>query len=338
MNNIERNDLLTALYKTTELSELLKQFDSYLTVNAKGTKDKQKIILLQQILFYSHAIIYNQKVQTATKWRGHFITTAKENRKLKLSSKEINEAFSFFNNTTRAKIARNAILKPKIKTVEDEIEELKKKLEKKPNDKDIIEEIKVLEDSKCQAKKSIRTLQAQLDNKTYELAKGQKEEDKQAFIKIALVALSTGARLKDIMEDLTVSTKKGVIYFNDGVSSKEGVILELDAKTVQGYLKAIRSHFEKKAVETIARYNEVYSEAKELTDEKLFKRFTHQKRKNDREKIINHLHDLSKMNQSDIDISTGIRKAVKRLNIPNCQNTNHLNTLYRECLTSSAQK
>ena len=91
------------------------------------------------------------------------------------------------------------------------------------------------------------------------------------------------------MEDLTVSTKKGVTYFDDGIKQEKGVILELDTKTVQADIKAIRSHYS----DRIAK---------------------------------------------GTDISTGIRKAVKRLKIPNSQNLNHLNTLYKQCLTSSAPK
>jgi len=130
----------------------------------------------------------------------------------------------------------------------------------------------------CIAKDEINRLKTQLDTKSYELAKGQKKEDKETFIKVALVALSTGARLKEITETLELSTKKGVTYLND----KEGVIL-LDIKTLRAYLKDIRSHY--------------------------------------RERIA-----------KGTDISTGIRKATKRLEIAGCGNLNHLNTLYAKCL------
>jgi len=139
------------------------------------------------------------------------------------------------------------------------------------------------------AKDEIKRLKEELDTKSYKLAKGQKEEDKQIFIKVALVALSTGARLKEITETLELSSRKGVIYFINGDEEEEGIILGLDIKTVRAYLKDIRSHYG----ERIAK---------------------------------------------GTDISTGIRKAVKRLNIQDCGNTNNLNTLYKNCLTSSAQK
>jgi len=141
----------------------------------------------------------------------------------------------------------------------------------------------------CIAKDEINRLKEELDTKSYKLSKGQKEEDKKIFIKVALVALSTGARLKEITETLELSSKKGVIYFTNEEDTEEGIILELDIKTVRAYLKDIRSHYS----ERIAK---------------------------------------------GTDISTGIRKAVKRLNIPNCGNTNNLNTLYRDCLTSSTPK
>ena len=266
MNTIERNELLTALYQTTSKGDLLAQFDSKLS-GAKGTTAQRYTHLLEQIVFYSHAIIFGHGVQTAHNYRQSFMTTAKKNKLLKLNNKDIEKAFKFLNRTEKKDI---------IKATSTEPQKQANKQSSESNDD-------------CVARTEIKRLKAQLDNKTYELAKGQKEEDKEIFIKVALVALSTGARLKDIMEDLTVSTKKGVIYFDDGISSKEGVILELDAKTVQGYLKAIRSHYS----DRIAK---------------------------------------------GTDISTGIRKAVKRLNIPNCGNTNHLNQLYKECLTSSTPK
>jgi hypothetical protein len=191
------------------------------------------------------------------------MTVAKNNKLLKLSNKEIEKAFSFLNRTDKKTILKES--------------------HKAPKNSDLA----VVND--CVALSEINRLKADLDSKNYELAKGQKEEDKETFIKIALVAMATGARLKDIMEDLTISTKKGVTYFDDSIKQEKGVILELDTKTVQSYLKAIRSHYS----DRIAK---------------------------------------------GTDISTGIRKAVKRLKIPKAQNLNHLNTLYKECLTSSSTK
>ena len=264
MNTIERNELLTALYQVTTKTDLLKQFDSKLS-SAKGSTNQRYTFLLEQVLFYSHAIIFNHGIQTAHNYRQSFMTTAKKSKLLKLSNEDIETAFSFLNRTEKKSI---------VKTIE---------LQNSPKNESLEN------NSSCIAKDEIKRLKAQLDNKTYELAKGQKEEDKIIFIKVALVALSTGARLKDIMEDLTVSTKKGVIFFDDGIKQEEGVILELDVRTIQSYLKAIRSHYS----DRIAK---------------------------------------------GTDISTGIRKAVKRLKIPKCQNTNNLNALYRECLTSSTPK
>jgi len=258
MNTIERNELLTALYQVTSKADLLKQFDSKLA-GAKGTKANRYSHLLEQIIFYSHAIIFGHRVRTALDYRDAFMTTAKKSKLLKLSDEDITNAFSFLNRTDKRSIVKSSIAEPRSRNLKTS---------------DI-----------CTAKDEIKRLKSQLDNKTYELSKGQKEEDKQAFIRIALVALSTGARLKDIMEDLTVSTKRGLTYFNN----REGVILELDTKTIQGYLKAIRSHYKDRI-------------------------------------------------EQGTDYSTGIRKAVKRLNISNCKNTNNLNQLYKQCLTSSPQK
>jgi len=262
MTKIERDELLQALYQVTSKADLLKQFDSKLS-GVKGTNAQRYTHLLEQVLFYSHAIIFGHGVQTAHNYRQAFMTTAKKSKLLKLGNDDIEKAFSFLNRTEKKSI---------IKSVEP-----------KEQNEPTLEA-----GSSCIARDEINRLKSQLDTKTYELSKGQKVEDKEAFIKIALVALSTGARLKDIMEDLMVSTRKGVTYFNDGLKEEEGIILELDTKTVQSYLKAIRSHYSDRI--------------------------------------------------GKVDISTGIRKAIKRLNIPNCGNTNHLNALYKECLTSSTPK
>ena len=94
MNKIERDDLLTALYQVTLRGDLLSQFNSKL-VGAKGTKAQRYTFLLEQIMFYSHAIIFGHGVQTAQNYRQDFMTVAKKNKLLKLNDKDIERAFSF---------------------------------------------------------------------------------------------------------------------------------------------------------------------------------------------------------------------------------------------------
>lgn len=218
------------------------------------SKSKQYQGLLELLLRYSYAIFYDYKTVSIINNR---LKYRQEAMKL-LNNDDVEKAFNFIARATEPK-------------------------EPKAPKKDINDS-----SNACIAKDEIKRLKEELDTKSYKLAKGQKEEDKQIFIKVALVALSTGARLKEITETLELSSKKGVIYFINEDDTEEGVILELDVKTIRAYLKDIRSHYS----ERIAK---------------------------------------------GTDISTGIRKAVKRLNIPNCGNTNNLNTLYRECLTSSTQ-
>lgn len=229
MNTIERNQLLTALYQVTSKSDLLKQFNDRLSEidgifrerKIKKTMDRRYTYLLEQIVFYSHAIIYGHGVQMAQKYRGYFMTVAKNSKSLKLDSNKIEEAFSFLNRTEK----REVLAKTQTDT------------------KEIVGD--------CVAKNEIARLKAQLDGKTYEIPKGYEEGNKKGlkvesleiYIKVSLVALSTGARLSDIMEDLTIFTKKGIVYFNDGIKTVKGVILGLDTKTVQRYLKDIRSHY-----------------------------------------------------------------------------------------------
>ena len=151
-----------------------------------------------------------------------------------------------------------------------------------------VEPKKVVE-GECVARSEINRLKAELDNKTYKLTIGQKEIDQEIFIKVVLVALSIGAKYRDIMEALEISERKGTVHFLiDEVEKAKGVILELDAKTVKGYLKDIRNHYKERIAE-------------------------------------------------NIDISSGIRKAIRRLDIAGCRSIGNLNKLYRDCLTSSEQ-
>jgi hypothetical protein len=290
MNKIDRDNLLTALYQTSNRAELLAQYDSKLS-GARGTATQRYIHLLEQTMFYSHAIIFGHGVQTAHNYRQAFMSTAKKNKLLKLGDKEIEKAFSFFNRSEKWDFLSR----------EERIEVLKERQTKKPSEKTALQ-LKKLESSKqqntpknsvleskdsCVAIDEIKRLKADLDNETYELSRGQKVEDKETFIKIAIIAMATGARLNDIMENLTISTKRGVTFFDDGISVKEGVLLMIDTKTAQSYLRAIRGHYKDRI--------------------------------------------------GKVDISTGIRKAVKRLNIPKSGNLNHLNALYKDCLTSSSK-
>ena len=263
MSKIDRDNLLTALYQTSNKTELLAQYDSKLS-GAKGTATQRYIHLLEQTIFYSHAIIFGHGVQTAHNYRQAFMSTAKKNKLLKLSNKEIEKAFLFLNRTEKKSII-------KVTSIESQNPPKNGDLESKDS---------------CVAIDEIKRLKSDLDNKNYKLSRGQKVEDKETFIKIAIIAMATGARLNDIMENLTISTKKSITLFDDGVSIKEGVILVVDTKIAQSYLRAIRNHYSDRI--------------------------------------------------GKVDISTGIRKAVKRLAIPNSGNLNHLNQLYKDCLTSSS--
>ena len=220
MNQISRTTLLEELYQTSSKKDLIERFNTDISIT-KGTKSQRYTHLLETIIFYSHAIIFGHGVQTAHNYRQSFMTTAKKNKHLGLDDKAIKKAFGFLNRTEK-----NEFVEKEAPT------KAKEPIKEEPKE--------------CIAKDEIRRLKAQLDDKSYELSRGQKVEDKEIFIKVALLALSTGSRLKEITEDLKVSSKKGVTYFDDGKTIKEGVILELDIKTVQSYLKAIRSHYEGK--------------------------------------------------------------------------------------------
>jgi len=242
---MNRENTFKSVYGTEAPKAVLGLYTEDLQQVKRLSKTKQYQGLLELLLKYSYAIFYDYKTISIINNR---LKYRKEAMKV-LNEKDVEKAFNFIARATEPKEP----ITPKLEPLDSA--------------------------NTCIAKDEINRLKTQLDAKSYELAKGQKKEDKETFIKVALVALSTGARLKEITETLELSVKNGTTYFN----GKEGVILELDIKTLRAYLKDIRSHYS----ERIAK---------------------------------------------GTDISTGIRKAVKRLNIPNCGNTNNLNTLYRECL------
>jgi len=348
----DRETLLLALYQTSNKKELLEQFNANLS-GAKGSSIQKYAHLLEQIVFFSHAIIFNHGIQTAHNYRQNFMTVAKSNKQLKLSSEEISKAFSFLNRTEAWSFL----------TDEEKLEKVNERLAKKESER-LRKQQKALEEKlnqpvesettdnkECIAKDEIKRLKSELNEKSYKLARGQKEDDKEAFIKIALVALSTGARLNDIMENLTITTRKGVTYFDDGLTVKKGVILGLEAKTVQSYIKSIRSHYD--YIERCKKLKSLLSRTPKSNKGAV------QELESDIRRILV-LAEKQERGES-IDMGTGIRKNLKKLNIAisssiiedikekneklkkpksenikYCQNTNHLNQLYRECLAVQA--
>ena len=280
---MNREKTFKSVYGVEAPKEVLELFVEDLKQVKRKSKSKQYQGLLELLLKYSYAIFYDYKTVSIINNR---LKYRQEAMKI-LNSEDVEEAFSFIARATEPK-------QPKAP---------KKDLNDSSNT--------------CIAKDEINRLKerlVKLDADKIKLAKGQDKQDERIFIKIALVALSTGERLKEITETLELSSKKGIVYFTNDDNKEEGVILELDIKTARGYLKDIKNHYR----ERIAR---------------------------------------------DIDISTGIRKAIKRLNIKishttikaiieynrkkpkspknenitTCGNINHLNQLYKHCLTSSAQ-
>ena len=315
---MNREDTFKSVYGVEAPKAVLGLYIEDLQQVKRLSKTKQYQGLLELLLRYSYAIFYDYKTVSIINNR---LKYRQEAMKI-LNNDDVEKAFNFIARATEPK----ETAAEKLKRLKEELKELKG-TEYEAKEK----EIKKLEESlegktnTCIAKDEINRLKEELDTKSYKLAKGQKEEDKQIFIKVALVALSTGARLKEITETLELSSRKGVTYFIDGEDEKEGIILEIDIKTIRAYLKDIRSHFDKKATETIESYKERFE--KIAKDRKSYDTKDYEKYKR-----------LSAFTPADIDISTGVRKAIKRLEILGCGNTNDLNTLYKSCLTSSTPK
>jgi len=199
---VSRNELLVALYQTTSKQELLKQFEENIKTS-KRKKDDKYIHLLEQIIYFSHAIIYDHSIQTAHNYRQSFMSVAKASKML--SDEDVEKAFSFLNRTEK-----KAIKAPKEPKLEDMVT------------------IK----TKCEGKDAISKLKKELDDKKYTVSKGQKSEDKELYIKVALVTLSTGESLKSIVDTLTIDSKK--------------IVLKLEKKTIKTYIKDIREYYEDK--------------------------------------------------------------------------------------------
>ena len=204
-NNVSRETLLLALYGATSKKDLLSKFEESLQVG-RMKKSEKYTHLLEQIIYFSHAIIYDHSIQTAHNYRQSFMTVAKESKSLKMDDAEVERAFSFLNRTERKTITSTR--EPKEDKAEDTIKD------------------------KCEAKEAIISLKKQLDDKSYTLTRGQKKEDKEIYIKVALVVLSTGESLKTIMESLEIDRKR--------------LVLELENKTAKGYIEDIRTHYEDK--------------------------------------------------------------------------------------------
>lgn len=110
----------------------------------------------------------------------------------------------------------------------------------------------------CVAKDEINRLKEELDNKTYKIPKGYGDGNKKGlsvesleiYIKVSLVALATGARVKEITETLQIETRDGVIYFKNKKTEEKGLILELELKTIRKYIKDIRSYYEMKTIKS----------------------------------------------------------------------------------------
>lgn len=240
-----REKTFLSVYGVEQPKQVLELFAEDVKQVKRVAKTKQYQGLLELVLKYSYAIFYDYRTISIRNNRLKYRKVAMG----ELLQKDVEKAFNMIAIATEPS-------EPKAtKAI--------------PTDCIVIEQIKRLKD--------------QLDNKTYLLKRGQKVDDTEIYIKVALVAMATGSRLREIMETLELSQRKGTITFTVDEDSIEGVILELDYKTVRAYLKDIRKHYA--------------------------------------ERIKN-----------NVDISTGIRKAVKRLEVPNCGNLNHLNTLYKECL------
>ena len=285
-NTIERSTLLKALYEVESKSELVEQFNAKLS-GAKGTKSKRYTYLLEQLLYYSHAIIFGHGVQTAVNYRQSFMSVAKNNKLLGLSDKEIEKAFSFLNRTGKSDIKKKNDKKQISVTKTNTIESVK---------------------TNCNAKEEIQKLKEQLDTKSYTLSKGQLSEDKETFIKIALVTLSSGATQYEILN--SIDLKK----YNPTS------LIELDKKTIKGYIREIRGHYD-------------YSNRAKSLRQQVKKDPTNKNLK----KYLTRIEALAKKDKKDIDVTTAIRKAFRALGVNGATNTRGMIALYKECINTEEE-
>ena len=334
---MNREDTFKSVYGVEAPKAVLGLFIEDLKQVKRKSKAKQYQGLLELLLRYSYAIFYDYKtvsiINNRLKYRQEamkilnsedveeafsFIARATKPKetdleKLKRLREELKELdkegmeYSAMK-TEIEELSRSidlsdtCVARDELKRLKEELKELDKEGMEYSAMKTEIEELSRSIDlsDTCVARDEIKRLKKELDTKSYTLAKGQKEEDEQAFIKVALVALSTGARLKEITETLELSVRKGIVYFIVDGSEEEGIILELDAKTIRGYLKDIRRHYS----ERIKKGTDISTGIRKA---------------------------VARMSVPFAHTTT---KGIYR---EYATNLNHLNTLYDKCLTSSAQ-
>ena len=91
----------------------------------------------------------------------------------------------------------------------------------------------------------IKELKAILDNKTYSVAKNQKQEQVRAYYIVAMLGLATGRRFTELMKTLVIKkngkkiTFSGLLKGND--ETIEGNIIELSYQDVKKYLAELRA-------------------------------------------------------------------------------------------------
>lgn len=282
MEKINRNALLVALYQTDSKSELLEQFSAKLTL-AKGTKAKKYTYLLEQIVYFSHAIIFGHGVQTAHNYRQSFMTTAKEHKTFKLEDSEIEEAFSFLNRTPKKMIKRATITEPTT-----------------------TQKTEITVSSECVAKDEIKRFKAQLDTKSYELKKGQLSDDKETYIKIAILSLSIGADQSDILKNIDLE------------SFKAKNIVELNTKVVKRYIREVREHY-----------------TPTIRVKKLQKQIEANPKDKNLQKAL--VREEAKIGKDSVDVTSAIRRAMRGLGVINATNTRGMIELHNDCLKTESK-
>lgn len=304
----ERENAFYTLYRVTKSKDVLTQFEvrvSELKIETKPKKAKeleeQYTKLLELVLNYSHAIFYLYSKSQINKNLIAYRRVALNH----IDSNNTDKAFKL--------VARLRDYKEQSEPSEEPI---------------------VVVDSKCLALDHIEELKKDLENDNINAKTGVKE-DKKAYMKIAIIALGTGARVGEIMSDFEANPKKTIFdakYLNKLLKEIQEYQKErkLSERTIRNGIDNLELGLSKAlAQKEEESFNESHS--KWVQSVKIWE---------DKEERFNGTHKEWRLAVKAWEKDkAGKKKPEKKPSEPtlssHCRNINHLKSLYLECIQTN---
>lgn len=292
-----RSQILNTIYKTDSMKEIYEQFKISLTT-VETQMEKRELLLVEQILFFSYAMTYEISTNTMLDYRSKFINVARAlsrtKNTIRLSNDKVDSLFSLLPKPTAFQIEQ-ANPTEATKTTEATETTEAPTLTKEESKVAVVVEVEKL----------VQML-VSVDDGSRKLPKNQEKDDFKNYIKVAIVSLSTGLKLPQILNESFKLAKDIEVI---GIELKEG----------RKYLNEIRKHIELQSKDRVVRYQTSYS--------KMLKDGVEDKKKLDRAK------GLSELKEEDIDPSRAIKGGIPKLNIENGKDISNLIALYRASIS-----